>query len=311
MTATLDRSQTTEAPEATRRRSGPQSAGALPYLLLLPGLAFYVAFVLVPIVATVRLSFFRWNGLGTPTWVGLDNYDHVLNDPRTWEAFKVGLVFVGFGCVLPVLVALLLVGLVVRTKVHGLSFFRFLYFLPYTIALAVVGIAWRWLYALNGSLNEVLRIFLGGDFEKVFLGERGWALPSLGVVAMWGTFGFVLVMLMSGAQHIPRELYDAARVDGAGAVSEFFAVTLPGIKYELRVALVMTFIMSMRMFDLPLIMTGGGPGYETTTPAVLMYNDVFKIREIGPGSVISVLLTVAIFVGVLLINRAVRTEDES
>lgn len=304
--------RTTSSPASSgrrpRRRSRRDAAGALPYLLILPGFAFYALFVIVPIVETARLSLYEWDGLLPKVWVGLDNFAHVLSDSTVRGSFRVSLVFVLFSCVLPVALALLLVGLIARTRIRGLSFFRFVYFLPYTIALAVVAIAWRWVYALDGSLNEIIGAVLGEDAKLAFLGEFSWALPALGVVGLWASFGFVLVMLLSGAQHIPRELYDAARVDGAGPVREFFAVTLPGVRHELRVALVMTLIMALRVFDLPLMATQGGPGYQTTTPSLLMYRDVFVNGQIGRGAAIAVLLTVVTFIGIGVVNRAVRPE---
>ncbi len=192
-----------------------------------------------------------------------------------------------------------------RVRVRGLSFFRLVFFLPYTLALAVVAIAWRWLYAVDGSVNAALRLTLGPGAVRPFLGDFSWALPALGIVGLWASFGFVLVLLLSGAQHIPRDLYDQARVDGAGPVREFLAVTLPGLRYELGVALTMTLIFSLRMFDLPLMTTQGGPGYATTTPSLMMYRDVFSDGRVGIGSAIAVLLTVVIFTGVGIVNRVV------
>jgi raffinose/stachyose/melibiose transport system permease protein len=129
------------------------------------------------------------------------------------------------------------------------------------------------------------------------------ALPALGITAMWVTFGFVVVLLLAGAQHIPKELYDAARVDGAGPVREFMAVTLPGLRYELSVALTMTTIFALRMFDLPLMATQGGPGYATTTPSLVMYRNVFTDGAVGLGAGIAVLLTILTFAAVVLLSR--------
>jgi raffinose/stachyose/melibiose transport system permease protein len=277
----------------------------LPYLLILPGLIFYFLFVIVPIFGTFSLSFFRCDGLMEPVWVGLDNFTKVLTNSRTQATFRVSIIFVLFNCLLPVAVGLLLVAAMTRTRIRGLSIFRLVYFLPYTLALAVVAIAWRWLYALDGSVNEAIRMTLGPEAMRPFLGDFFWALPALGVIGVWASFGFVLVMLLSGAQHIPKDLYDQARVDGAGPVREFLAVTLPGLRYELVVALTMTLIFSLRMLDLPLMTTQGGPGYATTTPSLMMYRDVFSDGQVGIGSAIAVLLSILIFVGVAAVNRVV------
>lgn len=281
----------------------------MPYLLILPGLVVYAAFVLAPIVQTARLSFVRWDGLLPETFVGIANYTAVLSDPSMRSAWLVALVFAFFACVLPVVVGLLLTGIVARMRIRGLSFLRVVYFLPYTVALAVVAIAWRWLYATDGSINMVVGFFIGKENVTAALGDMNLALPALGVVAFWVMFGFVVVMLLSGTQHIPRELYEAARCDGAGPIREFFAVTLPGVRQELRVSLVMTFILAMRMFDLPLMATQGGPGYQTTTPSLVMYRDVFLNQQIGQGAAIAVLLTFVISIGVIVFNTVLRAKD--
>ena len=299
------------SPTLSRARRRPVisgESGTLPYLLILPGLVFYSLFVIIPIIGTFSLSFLRWDGLSAPAWVALDNFAEVLGDPNTQAAFRVSLVFVLFNCLLPVAVGLLLVAAMTRARVRGLSFFRLVFFLPYTLALAVVAIAWRWLYAVDGSVNEAIRLTIGPGGVRPFLGDFTWALPALGIVGVWASFGFVLVLLLSGAQHIPKDLYDQARVDGAGPVGEFFAVTLPGLRYELAVSLTMTLIFSLRMFDLPLMTTQGGPGYATTTPSLMMYRDVFSDGQVGIGSAIAVLLTIVIFAGVGIVNRVIGRE---
>jgi raffinose/stachyose/melibiose transport system permease protein len=291
------------------RYSGIAGLRSLPYLLIVPGLAFYLAFVMVPIVQTVGLSFVQWDGLLAPVWVGFDNFKSILSDPTTLQSFVVSFVMIIFTCALPIAVALLLVAVIVRTKVRGLSFLRFVYFLPYTVALAVVAIAWRWIYAADGTLNMAVGAIFGKGAVTAYLGNFTLALPALGIVAFWATFGFVTVLLLSGAQHIPHELYEASRIDGAGPIREFFTVTLPGLKHELRVSLVMTFIMSMRTFDLPFITTQGGPGFSTTTPVLTMYRDVFMNGLIGQGSAIAVLVTLVTIIGVAIISRVIKSED--
>jgi raffinose/stachyose/melibiose transport system permease protein len=298
-------------PERSGAKHKPlERDGILPYLLILPGFIFYAAFVLVPIIETVRLSFVKWDGLMPQEPVGFANYVKILTDPILRGSFWVSLAFVIFGCLLPVAAGLVLAGIIARAqKVRGLTFLRFVYFLPYTIALAVVAIAWRWLYATDGSINMVVKAIFGEGAVSAYLGDPDKAMVALGMVSFWVMFGFVVVMLLSGTQHIPRELYEAARTDGAGPIREFFSVTLPGVRQELRVSLVMTFIFAMRTFDLPLMATSGGPGYTTTTPSLMMYRDVFLNQRIGQGAAIAVMVTIVIGVGVLIINRAM-TEKE-
>jgi raffinose/stachyose/melibiose transport system permease protein len=286
------------------RRLG--DARMTPYLLILPGLLFYAAFVIVPIVMTLSLSMFRWDGLTEPVFVELANFRKVLGDPNARGTFLTALWFVALQGLLPVAMGLLLTVAMTRTRIRGMSFFRLVFFVPYTLALAVVAIAWRWLLALDGSVNQVIGMVLGDDATHAWLGDFFWAMPSLGIMGAWVNFGFVLVLLLAGAQRIPKDLYDQARVDGAGAWREFVSVTLPGLRYELGVALTMTVIFALRMFDLPLMTTRGGPGYATTTPSLSMYWSVFLNGEVGIGSAFAVLLTILILVAVAIINRIFR-----
>lgn len=298
---------------AHRRRSRDAGAlgesRALPYVLLLPGLAFYAAFVLVPIVMTLSLSLFRWDGLTTPVFVWVSNFGKVLGDANARGTFMTALWFVVFQGVGPVLMALLLTVAMTRGRIRGMSFFRLIFFVPYTLALAVVAIAWRWLLALDGSFNMIVGAILGDGAQRAWLGDFTWAMPALGIMGAWVNFGFVLVLLLAGAQRIPRDLYDQARVDGAGVWREFLSVTLPGLRYELGVAFTMTVIFALRMFDLPLMTTRGGPGYATTTPSLWMYRSVFLDGEVGIGSAFAVLLTAEILVAVAIILRVFRERD--
>ena len=140
--------------------------------------------------------------------------------------------------------------------------------MPQTIATVVVALAWVWIYAPSGPLNESLRAIGLGSLARGWLGDFTFALPALGLVGTWVMFGLCLVLFLAGIQKIPTTLYEAARVDGAGRVREFFAVTLPGLRGELSVALTLTTIMALRTFDLIYVSTSGGPGTSTTVPSV-------------------------------------------
>ena len=164
---------------------------------------------------------------------------------------------------------------------RGVTFFRAVLFMPQTIATVVVAIAWVWIYAPSRPLNSALD-FVGLDaVSRGWLGDFTWALPALGLVGTWVMFGLCIVLFLAGIQKIPLSLYEAARVDGAGRVREFFAVTLPGLRGELAVALTLTTIMALRTFDLIYVSTTGGPGTTTTVPSVLVYQNAFANGRVG------------------------------
>lgn len=273
------------------------------YLYVLPGLLIYAAFVLVPFGHTFWISFHQWDGITPSTWVGLDNYRRVFTDPQVRETFSHALVLVGFYALLPLVLGLLLAALLSRMRVRGISAFRALLFLPQVVALVAVGVIWRWILAPDGPLNEGLRAIGLGSMARPWLGDFGWALPAVGLVGTWVTFGLAMVLLVAGVQKIPMSLYDAARVDGAGPLREFLVVTLPGLRNEIVVVLVLTTTTALRSFDLVYVMTGGGPGTSTSVPSYRLYTAAFQTGEAGLGAAIGIVLAIGIFVIAFAITR--------
>jgi raffinose/stachyose/melibiose transport system permease protein len=292
------------APPRVRDRA-PGEPRKVAYLYLAPAFFFYLLFAFGPLAYTTWLSFFDWDGLTVGTWVGLDNYDEVLSDPDIRASFVHSFELIFFYAVLPCVLGLLLVSVIAHSRVRGVTFFRAVLFMPQTIATVVVAIVWVWVYAPDGPLNEVLRAVGLDSLARGWLGDFTWALPALGLVGTWVMFGLCLVLFLAGIQKIPQSLYEAARVDGAGRVREFFAVTLPGLRGELAVALTLTTIMALRTFDLIYVSTQGGPGTSTTVPSVLVYQNAFSNGRVGLAAAVAVVLTLLIFVVAFGITRLV------
>jgi raffinose/stachyose/melibiose transport system permease protein len=264
----------------------PGAPRRVAYLYLLPGLAVFGAFVLVPLVHAAWISLFQWDGITPGTWVGLANYKAVVSDGELRSAFGHALILVGFYALLPVAIGLLLAGALSRTRVRGLTAWRTVLFLPQVVALVVVAVMWRMIYEPTG-----------------WLGSFSVALPAVGLVGTWIEYGLAMVLLTAGVQKIPQSLYDAARVDGAGALREFFAVTLPGLRGEVAVALTLTTIAALRNFDLVYLTTDGGPGNSTSVPAFEVYNRAFRAGDVGTASAIGVCVAALIFVLAFALNR--------
>jgi raffinose/stachyose/melibiose transport system permease protein len=273
------------------------------YLYIAPALVVYAAFLLFPLVRAVQLSFYEWDGLTLGIWIGLRNYADVLADPALRAAFGHAAVLVVFFAVIPTAVGLLLAAVVARARVRGLTFFRTVIFLPQVVAMVVVAVTWRQIYAPDGPLNDVLRVIGLGDLARGWLGDFDLALPAVGLVGTWVSIGLCFVLFLAGTGKIPRELYDAARVDGAGPIREFTSVTLPALRNELVVALTLTVIAALRTFDLVYVTTGGGPGNATTVPSYEVYRRAFELGEVGSAAAIGVTLTVIILVLNLAIAR--------
>ncbi|HTE60293.1 MAG TPA: sugar ABC transporter permease [Solirubrobacteraceae bacterium] len=274
------------------------------YLYLLPAFAVFAAFVLVPLGHAFWLSLWEWDGVSPGTWVGLDNYSDVVSDPALRRAFMHALVLIVFYALLPVAIGLLLAGLLARVRVRGLAFFRTVLFLPQVVAMVVVAVMWRMIYdPQNGALNELLRTVGLGSLAQSWLGDFDLALPAVGLVGTWVWYGLAMVLLTAGVQKIPPSLFDAARVDGAGMVREFFAVTLPALRGEIAVALTLTTIAALRNFDLVYITTKGGPGDATSVPAFQVYSRAFESGQVGSAAALGLSLTAVIFAISFTINR--------
>ena len=204
---------------------------------------------------------------------------------------------------IPVTLGLVLVGALSRARVRGQAGFRTVLFLPQVIPLVVVAVIWRMIYAPDGQLNRALESIGLGALARPWLGDFTWALPAIGFVGTWVMSGLALVLFMAGVQKIPQSLYDAARVDGAGPLREFFAVTLPNLRGEIAVALTLTTIAALRNFDLVYITTQGGPGNSTSVPAFQVYNRAFQIGQIGSAAAVGFTLACVIFVLAFAITR--------
>jgi raffinose/stachyose/melibiose transport system permease protein len=264
----------------------PGAPRRVAYLYLLPALLAFGAFVLVPLLHAAWISLFQWDGITPGTWVGLANYKAVVSDGELRSAFGHALVLVGFYALLPVAIGLLLAGALSRTRVRGLTAWRTVLFLPQVVALVVVAVMWRMIYEPTG-----------------WLGSFSVALPAVGLIGTWIEYGLAMVLLTAGVQKIPQSLYDAARVDGAGPLREFFAVTLPGLRGEVAVALTLTTIAALRNFDLVYLTTDGGPGNSTSVPAFEVYNRAFREGDVGTASAIGVCVAALIFVLAFALNR--------
>jgi raffinose/stachyose/melibiose transport system permease protein len=290
-----------------KRRRGPTRAPGDPrnigWLYVLPGLAFYVLFTLAPLLHTVYYSLFDWDGLTPKTWVGLANYGEALRDSVLRDSFVHSAILIVYYAVFPVIIGLVLTAALTRSAIRGFRFFRTVLFLPQLIAGVVIAQAWTWIYASEGPLNRFLELIGLGSLARPWLGDFTWALPSIGAIGSWVTFGLCMVLFIAGVQKIPTSLYDAARVDGAGPVREFFAVTLPGLRAEILVAFVLTTINALRSFDIVYNTTAGGPGGSTIVPSMYMYQNAFLYNRVGYAAAISTVLAIAIFLLAALVLR--------
>ncbi|WP_211256002.1 carbohydrate ABC transporter permease [Microbacterium azadirachtae] len=273
-----------------------------------PGLVLYAAVVLWPMVQSIQYSFYRWDGVTAAVWVGVQNYVNFFTDPVLRSTLGNVLVLLVFFALLPIALGLMSAALITRGKQPGMAIYRWIFFLPQVMTSVVIALLFKRMYAPEGPINEALRAIGLDAFAKNWLGDFTWALPAVGLIGTWVTFGFCMVLFVSGAASISPDLYEAARMDGAGPVREFFSVTLPGLRGQIAVAMTLTITGALRAFDLIWITTRGGPGTSTQTPAVALYKAAFVNPNVGQAAAIGVVMAVLCLVIALIITRVSEKE---
>ncbi|WP_199238670.1 carbohydrate ABC transporter permease [Kribbella steppae] len=307
---TADRSSASAATQpVVRRRTARQrrrrSWSAL--LWVAPAFGMYAVFVLFPMAQSVQYSFYDWDGIGPATPAGLDNWKAIFTRPELLNSVLHAFVLILFYTVLPVGLGLVAAALIRELRPGAFSTTaRVVLFIPQVLPLVAAGIAWTWMYSSNGLVNQVLRAVGLDQLTRAWLGDFTFALPAVGVIGVWVMLGFCTVLLLAGIGKIDPALYEAARLDGAGRISEFFAVTLPGLRREIVVCTTFTIIAALASFDVIQIATQGGPGYQTMVPGVQIYRLTFLQQHVGQASALAVFLAVLVLVVIWPIQRLGR-----
>ncbi|MBF5080766.1 carbohydrate ABC transporter permease [Quadrisphaera sp. INWT6] len=294
-----------------RRRSDRRLLQALPYLL--PAVVLYLGFLVYPMVDAVRLSFFEWTGFRNdePVFVGLDNYVRTFtNDPVFYRALTNSVIWVVLSLLIPMLLGLLL-ALALNRRMVGRNLFRSVFYIPAVFASITVAAMWRWIYNPNvGSLNQLLEAVGLASLQQEWLGNPQIALYSVFVASVWQGVGFSLVLFLAGLQQVPAELVDAARVDGANRWQVFKAVTVPALRPTTAVVTILTIINSLKVYDLVVGMTGGGPAQSTQVLALWSYQQSITNHDFGQGgAVATVLLVVSLCLVVPYLVRTLKAEE--
>jgi raffinose/stachyose/melibiose transport system permease protein len=289
-------------PRAAGQRRFWQSAfyrrKVVPWLFVLPILLLNVSVVAGPALAAFYYSMTDWSGLGRARFTGLDNFRTLFfDDPSFWHAFRNNLVWLGMFLTVPIAMALLAATLLAPIK-RGAIFFRMTLFMPYVLPSVVVAAIWRGLMHPDRGLGAKLADWGVGGLDKAFLGDTQTVLPAIGFVDNWHWWGFLMVLFLASMQNIPPDLYEAAKLDGAGRWDEFRTVTLPGIRPTLVFMILMTSIWSFLTFDYIWILTQGGPAGASEVLSVLVVKNAFQRFEAGYAAAIG--LTMSFFVGIVI-----------
>jgi raffinose/stachyose/melibiose transport system permease protein len=272
-----------------------------------PALLAYSVFVLLPLGLSIYYSFFKWNGVGPMTWVGLKNYLTILQFPNLLGSIFNALKLIIWFSFIPVTLGLIVASIINRVATGRLgAIARTIIFLPQVIPLVAAGIIWGWLLAKSGLINEILDLVSLGSITRAWLGDFTWALPAVGMIGVWVLLGFCTVLLLTGMSKIDPALYESARIDGASWLDEFINVTIPLLKQEIGVCLTVTMINALAAFDIVWVATAGGPGNATSVPGIQIYILGFSQRSVGLASALAVMLMILVLVIILPIQRLSR-----
>lgn len=274
------------------------------WLFALPALAFYGFFNLRAILQSVQYSFYDWNGIGPSTFVGFENYVAVFTQSELLRPLINAFYLILFFTVIPVLFGLIAAA-TMRTlegRFTG-ALARTLLFLPQIIPGAAAAVAWTWMYSTNGVINQILRGVGLESLTRAWLGDFDFALSAVGFIGTWLSTGLCTLLLMSGIGKIDAALYEAARLDGAGAFQQFRHVTVPGLRRELGVCITVTIISALASFDVVYLSTQGGPGGTTMVPGVQVYLLAFNDARLGAASALAVVLAILIVAIVVPLQR--------
>jgi len=277
-------------------------------------MALYVYFLVYPMIDAVRLSFFKWSGFRTeePEFIGFDNYITMFTqDPVFWRAFGNSVMWVLLSLALPLTISLLL-ALGLNRQMLGRNLLRSVFYLPVVFAAITVGAMWRWLYNPNlGLFNQVLEDVGLGSWAQIWLGDPRFAFYSIFMASVWQAVGFSMVLLLAGLQNVPHDLVEAAKIDGANAWHLFRNVTVPALRPTFTVVVILTIINSLKVFDLIVGMTGGGPAQSTQVLALWSYTQSFSNNNFGQGgAVATVLLIVSLALVIPYMAWIMKREEE-
>ena len=263
-------------------------------LFLAPTVIGLGLFTFLPILASVVLAFFSWDIITPPRFVGLENFADIAADPTIRVSFLNTIGFVVVAVTLQLAVALVL-AVLVNTRMPRLlkSFFRSVLFFPLVLSAASVSIIMGYLFNENfGLVNHVLNLL--GMADVPWLTSTHGAMIVVILVYVWQNFGFSFLLFLGGLSSIPKEVYEAAQVDGATGWKQFWRITFPLVSPTTLVASVMAIISALQIFDQPYVLTRGGPGDSTRTAVMVIYESAFKQLEFGRASAIGIVLTVVI-----------------
>lgn len=295
-----------EVPDSTQRRAPlarrtvQRREARIGFYFALPAFLLFIAFRFGPAIAGVALSFFDYDISGTLDWQGISNFQHMVGDPVFWQAMRVTLLYSILEVPLTLTVSVLM-ALAVRRGFRGSRFFRSLFFLPVITSLVLAGAIFTWIFSSDGPWSTLMTPFgLGGSW----LNSPTLVIPVIVIIGVWSRFGYGMLIIIAALQDVPRELEEAALMDGAGARQRFRYIVLPHLKPVLFFLIVIETAGSFQVFDLVYVLTQGGPARGSYSLVYMLYDQGFRYNNFGYGAAIGVALFLMTLAAALIQRRA-------
>lgn len=263
-----------------------------PYLFLLPAVAVLIVFFFIPFFQTFGLSFFDYSSsIYNPTFNGVDNYIKLFKEPIFYKVmfntFMYLIIAVPFLVTFPLFLAIL-----INQKIHGITLYKILLYLPVIVSIVVAAIAFKWLYAGQGILNYILTLF---HLEPIgWLVDTKWALFSVAIVTIWKGIGYYMMIYLASLMSVPQDLYEACDIDGANFLTKHLTVTIPHIMPTIALVSTISTISAMKVFAEIYVMTKGGPLNSTKTIVYYIYERAFENLDLGYASALAVVLLIVV-----------------
>lgn len=254
-----------------------------------PNFLGFAVLTLFPVLALFYIAFTRWNAFGSPKWTGGQNFQRLVHDPTFWQSFWNTMYYSGVHIPLTLFLALF-TAVLLNQKLRGVAFFRAAAFFPYFTSIVAIAQVWNMLFSPEmGPINQFLR-WIGIANPPGWVGSTTWVMPAVIIVGTWREVGYYMLLFLAGLQTIPKELYEAATVDGANSWQRFWRITVPSLRPTTFFVLVMLTIGSFKILDLTLVMTNGGPGTASLVLSQYIYRMGFERNDFGYASAISLVL---------------------
>jgi len=274
---------------------------------LAPVIIFFSIYVYLPTLYSVYLSLFKTKLFTPVNFIGFQNYLNVLKDSSFWGALRNTFFFTA-GSVIGSLVFGLVLALLLESKMPGKTFFSSIFFMPYIIPYTAFTLLWYWILDPVYGLINYLLSFIGIKAIPWFT-SSDWVIPAFILMNIWKRMGFAMVLFLAGLNTIPKELYDAAIVDGANWWGKFRHITLPLLRPITLFVMVVSIIYNLQLFIEPFVITKGGPSNASTSIVFLLYKTAFNLYNIGQSSAIAVILFIIIALFTFLIMKRFKTEN--